>query len=1075
MRYLAYFFIFIVTGANISFAQCSGAFIGGSTNVCTGQSVTYWVTGASGCSLGYVAGGNNSFSGNTVTWGSTPGTYGIDFACSCGTVSTTVTVSSRDVAGTIQNIFIQPNDNSAQLVATGVSGSVQRWESRPLGSSDSWQSINTTNTVLSVANGLNIQQPREYRIVVVNACGEIKYAYGTVEIDFQEFVLIGDLSVCYGNATTLTAYEPTSVAYTWVDLSSGVLLSVNPTYTTPKITQSTTIRVTAFRADGTYYSQDVPISVGNPNYSIPNQPTAYRNNNGSITLNPQNTNDSNYEYFWMTDPKSEDVSIPANFLTLGESEYGKTYYIRSRNVYGGCFSKAVSVQVPDLSIYDFTSQIDSKLNKVITYSYKTEAEVANLNAASPEDVVKTIAGYDGLGRPFQNINKKASPNVRDMVQVHEYDQVGREIRGFLPYESSTNSGAIQNDPFLDLQEFYENPNEDMASNDYPFSYTVYDNSPLNRVKATAASGKWMIGQGRETTFTHLPYSATDNLKRLTLLKVDYMVTVGNALDNEWWVTNTSDEEGNLTKEYKDFGGNIRVKAVQTESGYALTYYVYDEYDQLALVIPPQAVSLMSGSWAEVNNQSFRDQWFFQYKYDKNNRMIEKKVPGADWVYMIYDERDRLVLTQDGNQRSVTNTEVINGVTKTITEYKGTNYQVINNGSLILSPSFEFQALGTSFFHASTQNIQPTPQWSFTKYDEYNRPILTGVIGLSESVEDLRTLAEAASDEMYDGSSACYGYTNLSFPQIQATDVYAVTYYDTYDFLLDLSWGPNFEYAAGQVLAPDQVTGSMSRVLEEDIFLKSVSYFDAKYRLIASISDNYLGEVDRVTNTYRNEVHDRLEEMEITHNLSDPLEVVASETYVYDHMDRLLRVDHQVDDGGVISLSKLNYNAIGEMVQKDLHSTSQTTYAQKVDYRYNERGWLTTINGGAVVNDPHDWFGMELRYETAGFWNGNIGEMSWASGTVSGGLESQKYTFTYDKLNRLTSAVYNTGMPDVGHFSVGSISYDLNGNILGLSRSRANSLIDNLTYTYANGNQLLAVQDAVDGASLTVEDGFVNGA
>ncbi len=52
-------------------------------------------------------------------------------------------------------------------------------------------------------------------------------------------------------------------------------------------------------------------------------------------------------------------------------------------------------------------------------------------------------------------------------------------------------------------------------------------------------------------------------------------------------------------------------------------------------------------------------------------MIMKKVPGAAALYMVYDSRDRVVLTQDGNLR--------------------------------------------------TSN-----KWMFTKYDALNRPIYTGI-------------------------------------------------------------------------------------------------------------------------------------------------------------------------------------------------------------------------------------------------------------------------------------------------------------------------------------------------------------
>ena len=64
-------------------------------------------------------------------------------------------------------------------------------------------------------------------------------------------------------------------------------------------------------------------------------------------------------------------------------------------------------------------------------------------------------------------------------------------------------------------------------------------------------------------------------------------------------------------------------------------------------------------------------WSFQYEYDARKRMTDKKMPGADWVYMVYDDRDRLVMTQDGNQRL-------------------------------------------------------SKQWLFTKYDTLNRPVMTGI-------------------------------------------------------------------------------------------------------------------------------------------------------------------------------------------------------------------------------------------------------------------------------------------------------------------------------------------------------------
>src|SRR6185295_10801315 len=46
-----------------------------------------------------------------------------------------------------------------------------------------------------------------------------------------------------------------------------------------------------------------------------------------------------------------------------------------------------------------------------------------------------------------------------------------------------------------------------------------------------------------------------------------------------------------------------------------------------------------------------DELCFRYEYDGRNRMIIKKNPGAGEVWMVYDARDRLVMSQDANLRA----------------------------------------------------------------------------------------------------------------------------------------------------------------------------------------------------------------------------------------------------------------------------------------------------------------------------------------------------------------------------------------------------------------------------------------
>jgi len=52
----------------------------------------------------------------------------------------------------------------------------------------------------------------------------------------------------------------------------------------------------------------------------------------------------------------------------------------------------------------------------------------------------------------------------------------------------------------------------------------------------------------------------------------------------------------------------------------------------------------------VIDQNILKELCFRYEYDQRQRMIAKKVPGAGWVYMVYDLRDRLAFSQDANMR-----------------------------------------------------------------------------------------------------------------------------------------------------------------------------------------------------------------------------------------------------------------------------------------------------------------------------------------------------------------------------------------------------------------------------------------
>ena len=107
------------------------------------------------------------------------------------------------------------------------------------------------------------------------------------------------------------------------------------------------------------------------------------------------------------------------------------------------------------------------------------------------------------------------------------------------------------------------------------------------------------------------------------------------------VIKTTDEDLNVSYTFTDEMGHVVLTRQMKGSETHDTYYVYDDKGNLCFVLQP-----MYQSSANL------DQYAFQYKYDGRNRCIWKKLPGAGYVEMVYDNADRLVFSQDGNQRAL---------------------------------------------------------------------------------------------------------------------------------------------------------------------------------------------------------------------------------------------------------------------------------------------------------------------------------------------------------------------------------------------------------------------------------------
>ena len=91
-----------------------------------------------------------------------------------------------------------------------------------------------------------------------------------------------------------------------------------------------------------------------------------------------------------------------------------------------------------------------------------------------------------------------------------------------------------------------------------------------------------------------------------------------------------------------------------------TYYVYDDAGQLRWVVTPEGSALLgtSGTWALSDGTGISDvnssnaaKYCYIYTWDGLGRQLSRKIPGKAVEYFVYDRAGRLVMTQDGLQRT----------------------------------------------------------------------------------------------------------------------------------------------------------------------------------------------------------------------------------------------------------------------------------------------------------------------------------------------------------------------------------------------------------------------------------------
>ncbi|WP_276803550.1 RHS repeat domain-containing protein [Odoribacter laneus] len=597
----------------------------------------------------------------------------------------------------------------------------------------------------------------------------------------------------------------------------------------------------------------------------------------------------------------------------------------------------------------------------------------------------TVTYYDGLGRKEQEIAVNASPSGQDIITPFYYDAAGRNSRVYLPY-AAEGSGKYQSTIFDDQRAFYNA----RYSGD-PYTYSEFRFNGRGQVIRNSIPGAvWSI-DGEHTTRTVYRKNTLDDKVKKYVLNDNSVTFTQYYPEGSLSVKEVWDPENHVFLEYTDINQQIIARENRISSQKSLfTYDLYDDLGRKRCIITPLRDAEFTISTKELSELQSD---CYCMDYDEYGRLYKQYIPGAGYTINLYDRRERLACTQDALQRE-----------------KG--------------------------------------EWSFTKYDELDRPVITGICqgtesGIRELLDTQGTISESRGGNMH-------GYTNLTYPiDISPDDCLTVTYYDDYRWpeqeivAYSEKDGLNFLY---QEEVMGQITGTKTRVLGDTSvkWLLQANYYNLKNRNIQSVSQLYPTGMEVVTNLYnfKGDVVRAIVKQTIGNECNE-----YNKYFEYNNRDDLSCIRYEITGDTVnrnVKVIEYAYDEIGRKSSCKLHDG-----AEEIHYSYHIAGMLTA----AVA--AH--FSYNLDYEEINIsgatprYDKNINAVRWKYGNE----KDQAYIYEYDPLKYLVSAHYLEKRNEVwqnslGSYNVQGLTYDDNGNLTRLKRYGSDgSLMNDLVYHYNN--------------------------
>jgi RHS repeat-associated protein len=941
-----------------------------------------------------------------------------------------------------------------------------------------------------------------------------------------EWSTVGGEVIFNEDATVIVrwySYPASLTAHIIYTIYNGMDQQDNPMY--DEWTEDLTLAVTP---NSSMLPNVIKSATGKTSFSysqVPDGLTESVSTSGQLTCSPPS-------YQWLSSTTPLGPFTPINGATGAQLNFSSplqqtTYYKRAITASNGATSYSNVVKMELVS----ANWENQNYIREHTVNIPGKTDWKTVDQLTIGDKLQGTKYFDGIGRPTETIScQTATPENGatlwgDVVQFYEYDSYGRQLKQYLPYSTTVELGKYKTDPVNIQSRYYNGKYNEQA----PYSFASYESSPLNRITNVKSPGtNWSTALGNSASLDL--NNASDNIQ---IIRINYNTglpeRIGVFNDNTLYKTIKTDENNKLAIEYSNTAGQLICKKVQLDnsptasfSGWICTYFVYDDLGQLRYEFQPEAVK-----WFDANGWSFSvagaqdvvEKLCFRYEYDEKGRTTLKQAPGAKELRMIYDKRDRLVFTQDGNQRigsewTVSFFDALDRVTMTGL-YKTTKtvsdlVSAANNSVTYTPATVNLANVSANYLEVPTRDVSKSV---------YKAAIsVTLLPGFESVLNDAFSVEIDPSMVVYTTSGGVVYSDPVPAPDVNDPSKFTAlkySYYDNYNYTGAKAFDNNFNntlaYASSTTVEPisktdrttGMVTGTKVRVLGTNTFLLSTFYYDDKGRGIQTLGENIKSGTDIITAQYHWD--GRLLSSETRHSASGTVYSGYSVLTKYNHdlLGRVEKIEKKYGTNGFKTILAYKLDDMGRLKTKDLdpgYTGSGKSEMESLTYSYNIHNQITGINKDYALKTPgvyskwDNFFGLCLGYDKLEgvFSNTRLDDLvAGQVWTTQGDDAQRKYDYTYDNAGRLINAAFKEYSQSSGgwtnakmDFSVtgtnGKIEYDLNGNLKYMihkgiiAGSQAPVNIDDLRYTYetignsqGNSNKLIKV---IDNSPLAANNG-----